>query len=75
MNVLLGAAAVVVVWYLAGCIWFPMRSCPMPSCKGGKVWNGRGTAWHPCRWCLGKGARPRLGRRLYESVSGRRTFT
>lgn len=65
----------VVLLYVAGAVWFPFTSCPRASCQGGRIRSPNGKNWRPCWWCRGRGSRVRLGRRLFENVTGRRKHT
>lgn len=65
----------VVLVYLAGAVWFPFASCPRAVCEGGRVRSPNRKHWRRCWWCKGKGSRVRLGRRLFEAMTGRRKHT
>lgn len=65
----------VAVAYVAGAVWFPFASCPRVACEGGRVRSPNRKHWRPCWWCRGKGSRVRLGRRLFENVTGRKKHT
>lgn len=68
-------AVALVLAYVAGAVWFPFTACPAPKCEGGRVRSPNRKNWRPCWWCRGKGSRVRLGRRLFENVTGRKKHT
>jgi hypothetical protein len=75
LTLLLVAAAVVpALWYIAHCAWYPFAACR--RCDGdGKFRSASGQAWRKCRRCRGTGERLRLGRRAWNHFAGLRRDT
>lgn len=69
METLLLIALLIIVGYVIACAIWPFTAHRW--CKGtGKRRSPSGRAWRTCRGCDGTGRRVRLGRRLYEMLSG-----
>ena len=56
--------------YLAACAWWPFLPCR--RCDGsGKRRSPFDRAWRRCRRCDGSGKHVRLGRRVFDALTGR----
>jgi hypothetical protein len=65
---LLLAALLVAGGYLVACWIWPFAACM--RCKGaGKFRSPSGRAWRYCRRCNGRGARLRIGRRIWNFLT------
>ena len=61
------AAVLFVIYRVARIVLFPNAPCGW--CKGsGKKFDGK--FWRPCRWCGGRGKKTRIGRRVWDYVTG-----
>lgn len=58
--------------YIGACAWWPFTACR--RCSGsGRRRSPSGRAWRPCRRCKGTGARLRVGRSVWDAVTGTRS--
>lgn len=69
METLLLLVLAVSIVYLGACAFWPFAACR--RCSGtAKLKSPTGKAWRPCPRCGGTGRRVRVGRRVYEALSG-----
>ncbi|MDP9799326.1 hypothetical protein J2S43_007838 [Catenuloplanes nepalensis] len=68
--ILVGLAAAAVLKYVGSCAWWPFAPC---WCCSGTGTHARrdGAVWRACRMCTGTGRRVRIGRTIYNRLSGR----
>lgn len=68
LDVLIPAALLVTLGYVAACAIWPFGACRW--CRGtGKFRSPSGRAWRYCRRCRGTGARVRTGRRAWTHLT------
>lgn len=72
METLLLVALLTAVAYVAACAFWPFAA--HRRCGGtGKLRSPSGKAWRRCPGCSGTGSRIRVGRKVYEILSGGET--
>jgi hypothetical protein len=58
-----------VIGYVASCWWFPWVACR--CCKGRKRhWSSDGKKFRMCFWCAGRGRWYRVGRLVWNALTG-----